>query len=307
MAKKGPALYELIQQQAQRSRPTSVVTRPAVPVKPERAAPPSGPPTGAPPIAHHPAASKPAPSPQTYAGKADTAPMSNPHDSWLSQGKTYRIPAGYIVMAVILLVLLPIVSYSIGFQVSKNQHAAAQTKESLDQYSKINDPTLANNQARSATLPQSNPANNPTTTTNSPAGSSPANTGANRPIDLAAGSTPQNTPAAGPIQGVKLGSGDPDRRTVGLNYYILASFLQTEEADRAVDFFAANGVAVMRQAPNNRGLCTLVALEGFPSGDTQSQRARDYKATLLKLGREYKRNHRGGTDFSDLYLKKHRP
>jgi hypothetical protein len=106
---------------------------------------------------------------------------------------------------------------------------------------------------------------------------------------------------------VKLNRGDPDPRIENLNYFVLASYLQPEEADKAVDFFAANGVAAMRLAPNNRGLCTLVALEGFPPGETRSDLAREYKASLLKLGREYKRNHRGGTDFSDLYLKKHQP
>lgn len=307
MAKKGPALYELIQQQAQRNRPTSVVTRPASPIKPQSK--PTAPPAAtAPPPKPAPRASEPPPPPPPV----PTPLASNEHaESWLAPSKTYRVPGGYILIAGVAVVAIAVGAYSLGFNVSQQQKEEADAQQHRDQLSNINDPTLNTGSGqvsgtRTISPPQSTPTRDP--------GSVPptrSNAGANRPIDLSAASEPaQRRPTGGStgrITGYKQGPNDPDPRTAELNYFILASFLQPEEADKAVDFFAANGVAAARLKPNNRGLCTLVALEGFPSGETRSETALEYKANLLRLGRDYRRNHGGGTDFSDLYLKKHQP
>lgn len=94
-------------------------------------------------------------------------------------------------------------------------------------------------------------------------------------------------------------------RLAGYNYYCLATMpiRYRAEAERAVGFLATNGVDADVVAVQNRWL-QVIALRGFER--TTSPQAREHESLLRSLGRVWKAERRGWSDWSDLYAIKHR-
>jgi len=53
-------------------------------------------------------------------------------------------------------------------------------------------------------------------------------------------------------------------------------------------------------------IAIVVVLEPFAPDEVGSTRARQLEARIKRLGREYKRDHGGATDFESAYMKKYR-
>ena len=95
-------------------------------------------------------------------------------------------------------------------------------------------------------------------------------------------------------------AGDP--RQKGMNYYQLMTSTNLPEVVRAADFLSRNNVpvAVCRENGNNSDPdFVLQVLKPFPGNPERSAEGRQFKETLMRLGREYKRDH-GGVDFNSL-------
>ncbi len=94
-------------------------------------------------------------------------------------------------------------------------------------------------------------------------------------------------------------------RVPGLNYYCLETMpaRYRSEAERAATFLRRNGVDVAIVGGNN-GRIRLIALKGFekPYSDP---RAEEYQNLLRSLGRAWKLEHRGWSDWSDTYPEKY--
>ena len=101
-------------------------------------------------------------------------------------------------------------------------------------------------------------------------------------------------------------AGDP--RQPGLNYFRLLAIPASARSDgeRAVAFLADHGIDAALIPVNNGRFLKLIVLEGFESPRTNA-RAQRLKDRLRALGREWKAEHRGGTDWQDLLAEKYKP
>jgi hypothetical protein len=108
--------------------------------------------------------------------------------------------------------------------------------------------------------------------------------------------------------GVSAGSRRRDARLPGSNYLILALYPQ-DEAQRLRAFLAEGGVEVMISPRNNKGLCQVIALNGFTGKQMRDTDADNrYRTRLQARGREWKAANDGrGDDLSSMYYDKYEP
>lgn len=108
-------------------------------------------------------------------------------------------------------------------------------------------------------------------------------------------------PAAPPGQ-----AADGTVRVPGLNYFCLETMPARYEAEaqRAAGFLSRNGVdAAIVPVQNSR--IQLIALRGFDKSTLGGSQAREYENLLRSLGRAWKLEHQGWSDWSDLYAAKY--
>lgn len=207
-------------------------------------------------------------------------------------GRTIRVPAGYIFVVAAVILASGIFGYVIGYGRAKDvvKREAAQEKAQLS----VTDPLDSGPPTLNLTAPR---IEEPRVESRLPVNqNSPANTGDSTTETVDAGAVVE--PAAAAPQA----SDDP--RTAGLNYYILVRDLPAE-GERLVDWLGSQGISAMTE-PVSGGLVKVVVLDGFERGQASSARALSFKQYLRELGARWKRDHRGSSDFSDLYLEKHR-
>lgn len=93
---------------------------------------------------------------------------------------------------------------------------------------------------------------------------------------------------------------DPAKKYVpGYNYFVLVHY-PPKEANELVEFLGQHGVDAAAIFVNNNRF-KVVALEGFLASDLDSERAREYKQLLRRLGRLWQDSKRGAGDLSDMY------
>ncbi|MFA7236543.1 MAG: hypothetical protein WC058_06745 [Phycisphaeraceae bacterium] len=117
----------------------------------------------------------------------------------------------------------------------------------------------------------------------------------------------ESFPGASAVPGSSSTSSDrADPRVPGYNYFCLATMppRYRAEADRAVAFLQRNRVDAAVFSVDNHWL-QVVALRGFDTAS--SPQAKDYQSLLRSLGRSWKAEHRGWSDWSDLYAVKYQP
>lgn len=275
---RGPALYELIADRGGRGEraPVTVHTR----VPPARSSEPEA-----------------RPEPASQPVPVEEAP-SERLPVVLRPGHAVRMPVGYIWLAAAVIIAVGIGGYSIGFNQAQTQMEEQLEQRQQAEWASIKDPTLT---------PSETQTSRPRPSASEPAGlptrSQPSAVGANRPARVS-GPAGATTSAAGGARLVKVGPGDPDPRTEGLNYFVVCHW-RVEEADAAAEFLASHGVAAARLLPNNRGLANVIALEGFTADELRSGRHRELEQEIKRLGRLYVQEHNGPGDFSDLYPQKY--
>ena len=91
----------------------------------------------------------------------------------------------------------------------------------------------------------------------------------------------------------------PGKYVAGFNYFVLVHY-PPKEAGELVEFLGQHGVDAAAIFVNNNRF-KVVALEGFLASDLDSQRAREYKQLLRRLGRLWQDSKRGAGDLSDMY------
>lgn len=98
-----------------------------------------------------------------------------------------------------------------------------------------------------------------------------------------------------------------DPREPGLNYYRLTAMpAGAEEVGRIIAFLSENGVDAAAIPIQNGRSVKMVALRGFerPLSDPAAQQ---FEQRLRSLGRKWKAQHRGSSDWKDLFPEKYRP
>lgn len=212
---------------------------------------------------------------------AAPAPETTGSGLWNWAGRTIRVPAGYLFVVAAVIVAAGLVGYVIGYGRAERL-AEADAVRRAQQSVPVNDPLTEGPINLNLTAP-------------SPEAPTPDE---RRP---AAGERDEGSAESAPPQEPAETDGDP--RTPDLNYYVLVRDLPAEGA-RLVEWLEARGVAAMTE-PVSGGLVKVIVLEGFPRGQASSARALAFREHLRELGRRWKRDHRGSSDFSDLYLEKH--
>jgi hypothetical protein len=219
--------------------------------------------------------------PVSSGGATDPEPAGGGWWNWA--GRSIRVPAGYIFVVAAVIVAAGLLGYVIGFGRAERL-AEADAARRAQQTMPVNDPLTEAPMNLELTAP-------------TPEG----------PVDdeLAAGAL-TGPPERGPqAQEGREAVDDGDPRDAGLNYYVIVRDLPAEGA-RLVEWLEARGVAAMTE-PVSGGLVKVIVLQGFPRGQASSARALAFKEHLRELGRRWKRDQRGSSDFSDLYLEKHDP
>jgi hypothetical protein len=133
----------------------------------------------------------------------------------------------------------------------------------------------------------------------------PANT------SLIGRSVPRNLPvsesAPAPPRGAGAAGSPADPREPGLNYFRLVTLPASAatEGHRAVSFLQAQGIDAVLLPDNNGRAVKLMALPGFAKPG--SPEGKKFEERLKSLGRSWKAQHRGSSDWSDLLAEKYKP
>ncbi len=191
-------------------------------------------------------------------------------------GRSIRVPMGYVFLAVAVGIALLFIGYFVGHSRAAAEFRAERRAQSADLLTEpVTDPLAE----RGGQLPDPG-------IRQAPGNSRP--TGGARP--------------AGQASAV-VGS---DPRVSGLNYFICAR-LREEEAIRAAEFLSANGVAAAVTPADNARLRLVIASRGFTRDEIRGAEATALRARITSLGRIFKDQHKGPTNFHDVYPEKYQP
>jgi len=234
----------------------------------------------------------------TFAPPPENALSADKVLGLITPGRSIRIPVGYVFLGLALLIGLVAIIWS-----AASSQAARRTKEEIGR-------DLANGEVISEPLNETAPLNKDLLKGSTPKANQRVT------IDDPYTSVPQTSNQA-KQGGTTKTSGladvvfvdDPktdDPREPGMNYYVVAT-LPKAEAERAAAFLADRGIPAARLAPASRGLCQVIAMRGFAPKTLSTPEALQFKSELQKVGREYKRDHKGPTDFADMFPQKYQP
>ena len=219
----------------------------------------------------------------SYASNADDEETEDRQGRWWTGGRTIRLPVGYIFVAIGLGVALLFGGYFLGYTVRDRQIRADRSETARDDLAGITDPTLEGVPESPGLIED-----------------------LGEPGDGGGGGRASAVGEAGPRENpLIIDDWMADPRESGMNYFIVAT-QPPEEGNRIASFLADRGLEVARLPVDNRGLAIVVVLEPFAPGEVGSARARQLEARIKRLGREYKRDNGGGTDFESAYMKKYR-
>mgnify|MGYP001360616077 CR=1 FL=1 len=215
--------------------------------------------------------------------------------SWWQMGaRTVRIPIGYVIVAGGLALALAVLAYWIGYSRATSNAEAERRRVIQSELDQVVDPL----NAPSGTL--ASPQQSQTNTQSSP----PTQT-ATRPPQTNQGTSGQAPGQAAPTGGQRqqpAPSGlERDPRVPGMNYWVIAR-LGPDEARRAAAYLQASGVQVAVVETNSERFREVIASNGFEG--LSSPEAARLKSRILELGRLYRVQEKGPTDFSDMYARK---
>lgn len=207
------------------------------------------------------------------------APVEEPESSsWLTPGRTIRIPAGYLFIGAALLLACFAAGWAVGFIIAE-RNFEAERAAMFDRSMPIRDPVLSGD-----------------------AGGSASGVGDHRE---------EGDPARSSGSGQSAGDDgwlpvvpESDPRQPGLNYYIVAR-LFPEEARRAAEFLRSEGLEAVVVSSDTARFRHVVVLPGF-EGTISSPEARRVQSEVRRLGRIWKRDHRGTDAFESAYFSKYR-
>lgn len=216
------------------------------------------------------------------------APSSGGLSWWQMGARTLRIPVGYVIVAAGLALALAVVGYLVGYSravAGVKAERAREMQAQLQMVDPLNSPAQTAIPAGNIEQAQRPPAQQPEQR-QAPPPASPQQQ-ASRP--------PSNA-------GVPPADLERDPRVAGLNYWVVAR-LGPDEARRAASFLLANGVRAAVVETNTDRFREVIVSEGFEGSPNAPQPAA-IKARVLELGRLYRVQEKGPTDFSDMYARK---
>lgn len=205
--------------------------------------------------------------------------------SWLTPGRTIRVPVGYVFLGVAVVVLSGMLGYFTGYAKHRGE-----TRREQERQAALNSPDAEGGGAGSIRDPLNGASD----------GSLPDRPAVQNPAP--AGGTPSG--AAGGSRALIIEAGDPDPRVPGLNYFVAAR-LPPENASQAAIYLTSRGIPSARLAPDADNWCKVVALRGFDASTVRGPDAEKLADQIRAIGRDFKRIERGGDDFASTYPEKY--
>lgn len=237
----------------------------------------------------------------------------------LGPGRAIRMPVGYFFFVAAAVIAVGVGGYLLGYQHRDAEHEEARRGAVPEPLLPITDPLnepgvgvggIAGVDQARPNRPGSNAGGS---VQGSAAGDARAS-GAGRP-GTAAGTANTGDPARPGIvggPGVRDGVGfpgvtvvsreTPDPRERGLNYAVIAS-LGEERALLAARYLAGRGVEVV-VVPGQNGRFDIVSRAGFAGGAYKERAGRSLETRIREIGRAFRQEHGGPTDFSDMWWKR---
>ncbi|MFG0274690.1 MAG: hypothetical protein ACF8QF_06505 [Phycisphaerales bacterium] len=196
--------------------------------------------------------------------------------------RVVRLPVGYLFLAGALVVVLIVGGYLIGYRRADSAvRDSERTRAQRELESAVQDPLLDQAPLNPDLLPSAGRSGTPAAATNQPR---------------------QQAPAAEPAPASTEPGADP--RTPGLNYFIVARDLP-DEAERAAAYLRESGVPAAVVPSSTGSLRLVVALQGFTGDQMRAGEHNTLKARIQSLGRIWKRDMGGTTDWADTYPAKY--
>lgn len=196
-----------------------------------------------------------------------------------SLGRTIRLPMGYVFVAVMAMIVLLIVAYSIGFA---RGHAALKSAKNTARTTDSS-PTGTKNNANRASI------------------AGPANQFEN-PSQLGSANSDRSTTNTRINPGTTVPARTDDTRVPGLNYIIVERFAP-QEADLVADFLAGYGIDVIVLPANNRNLREVIVRQGY-NGWLSNTAGQQMFSRIKDLGREWRSRYKGSKNFDKALAKK---
>lgn len=285
--RRAPALYELI---APKPRDGVDAPEPAARATPPTPTPSQPAPQQTPRPAQQAPATQPRPvavAPATYDGDDDEPPSDKVLG--ITPGSRLNIPVGFAFVGVALVIAAIIAAYSLGFNKSERRTKERDDEQLQLQNQGIVDPT----------------ANNiPGILGGAPAGTNPAGNVAQPPKQTNAPKPQPPAEDAKPAVRVTLvKSSKDDPRKPGFNYPTVAT-LPIKEATAAAEYLVSKGYpTILAPSSSDTRLFVVVPLIGLERENYQKSSEAEARK-LREIGRAFKRDQKGASDFNDLFWKK---
>lgn len=303
--RKKPPLFELARETRAHGARFSGGGAASVVVEPSRRAPAN--------VHHEPEPQPRAPLPAPTMGASAAESAAGDWRRWITPGRTMRVPVGYIFLAAAALLTATLASYMFGFRrggVARERELVALRADAAVR-GPAKDPLLADQNAQRP----------PVAPTNTRAGGEiDAAEAASALGPLVAGTTAPNAPSSAEPASKPAASRDPlvieDSTRVplaaGLNYYIIDR-LRPDEALAAARYLRLHGVEAAVFSTrilfpgDSSSLRLVVALKGFAPGEVSSPESKTYASRIREIGRRWRAEENGVSDFSTMYAAKYQP
>lgn len=222
------------------------------------------------------------------------APVEDPVDPdedsafGIKPGRSIRLPVGYLFFAIAGVIALIIAGYMFGYH----------QRDRVAEQERLRMLTGENPGSGGGGSGITDPLNSGSSSQRGSNTSGSSNQGGS-------GSTPQNQTGSrtgSPLTNVwfvRDGVSDPRER--GRNYFMLATNYPWDEAERAALFLGRNGVGTVVYPSSRSGRWNLSTRRGFEGGTFRDSEAQALVEEIKRLGRQFRSQERGATDFDDLY------
>lgn len=200
--------------------------------------------------------------------------------SWLSPGRTIRMPVGYVLLGSALLIVILSLAYGVGYKSGQRAGQAKYQQDMVASAQGISDGTLR------SLDPLTDPPPKTGKQAANPSNSSRSNANANV----------RSTPASswGPV----IPKDDPRKK--GLRYFILMSTTE-QGAVRLAEFCRANGLETYVIKGKNSDLRRVIAFPGFALPDRSSPQVKALEGLIENIDEKWKRTEKNSTGLRGFY------
>ena len=211
----------------------------------------------------------------------------------ISPGRVLRVPIGYVFMGVFVVLVALFTTYTIGYKQRDNLAQRDKELAAQNETRQIVDPMIQRS------LPPAAVTHPPTATP--PVAAPPTHANTKSITDPTENPAAGSSSSAARLTVVEKPADDP--RQVGLNYAVVAT-LPLREATAAGQYLASKGFGVALVPLSDKKLWQVTPTRGFEGDKYQAAEGKAFEKSIKDLGKAFKRDMKGASDFSDLFWRK---